>query len=123
MLGIELDRRQVFDYAPYGSHRDRCAQKWRDLFDPTRAQFHENIAEIPIAHRAYRLRQLDDMFQRSNARGSYALGAQLLAQAAKECGDVLKNQQRVKHSGSVGNYEMTIGQVDRELEQLLGGNN
>ncbi|WP_298725754.1 DUF2280 domain-containing protein [uncultured Ferrovibrio sp.] len=119
-LGIKLDRRQVFDYAPYGSHGDRVPQKWRDLFDATRKQFLKDTAEIPIAQRIFRLRELNDMEQRAKARGNYALAAQLLEQAAKECGDVYTNQQRVKHSGAVATYEATPEQIDAELRELLG---
>jgi hypothetical protein len=109
-----------FDYAPYGSHGDNIAQKWRDLFDATRKQFLKSTAEIPIAQRIFRLRELNDMEQRAKARGNYALAAQLLEQAAKECGDVYTNQQRVKHSGAVATYEATPEQIDAELRELLG---
>ena len=39
----------------------KLSQKWIDLFNATRKRFQNEIADIPIANKAYRLRVLDRM--------------------------------------------------------------
>jgi hypothetical protein len=65
------------------------------LFRKTRRRFLEDTRGIGITHKAVRLRRLDDMQQRAQDRGNIPLAAQLLEQAAKECGDAFTNKQKI----------------------------
>lgn len=118
--GIEVSRQQVHEYDPHGSKSGDLAKKWKDLHAETRKQFLKDTSSIPVAQRAYRLRELNDMAQRAKARGNLVLAASLLEQAAKESGDVYTNKQQVKHSGAVATYEASPEQIDAELRELLG---
>ena len=78
------------------------SQKWVDLFNHTRARFQSEISDIHIANKAYRLRMLDRMANRAESIKNYALTAQLIEQAAKECGDAYTNKLRVETTGKDG---------------------
>lgn len=73
-----------------------------DLFEDTRKRFREEIADIPIANRAYRLRALGRMAERAEGMRNMALAAQLYEQAAKESGGMYSNKHQLEHSGPGG---------------------
>jgi hypothetical protein len=58
------------------------------------------ISDIPIANKAYRLRVLQRMATAENMK-NMGMTAQLLEQAAKECGDAYTNKHKVEHSGGL----------------------
>ncbi|WP_312911137.1 DUF2280 domain-containing protein [Stutzerimonas nitrititolerans] len=91
-FGITITRQQVESHDPSKYAGQRLAKKWADLFHDTRKRFREETAEIPIANRAYRLRALGRMAEKAENMKNMALTAQLLEQAAKECGDVYVNR-------------------------------
>jgi hypothetical protein len=81
-FGVEISRRHVHAYDP------KCAQppaqRWQELHAATRAAYLSELAEIGVAHKAFRLRALDRMvrFAMQNHRVDRAQA--LLEQAAKE---------------------------------------
>lgn len=124
-FGVNVDRRQVHEYNPLASHKAPVAEKWRDLFHATREQFLRDQATIPIAHRSYRLRQLNDMERKAMQMGNLSLAAALLKQAAMEVGEMFTNRREFSGPRGAGNRyadlnEMTIEQIDAELRELLG---
>lgn len=68
------------------------------MFNETRERFQTEIAEIPIANKAYRLRVLQRMSVTAENMKNLGMTAQLLEQAAKEVGDVYTNKQKVEQS-------------------------
>ena len=78
------------------------AKKWVDLFHSTRARFQSDISDIPIANKAYRLRVLDRMMGNAEKMRNIALAAEIIEQAAKECGDAYSNKHKFEHSGPNG---------------------
>lgn len=99
-FGVEVPRNRVQEYDASGHRRDRLAKKWQELFDETRRAFLEEIARIPIANKSVRLQRLERMTARTEKMGNIALAAQLLEQAAKECGGAYTNKR--EHSGPDG---------------------
>lgn len=91
---LDVTRQQVEQHDPTKRAGVNLATKWQTLFHDTRKRFREETAEIPIANRAYRLRALGRMAERAENSKNMALTAQLLEQAAKECGDVYVNRHR-----------------------------
>ena len=91
-FGIEVSRQQCESHDPTKSAGRYLAKRWRTLFEDTRKRFREETSEIPIANRAFRLRALGRMAEKAEAMRNLALTAQLLEQAAKECGDVYVNR-------------------------------
>ncbi|HIC9437260.1 TPA: DUF2280 domain-containing protein, partial [Yersinia enterocolitica] len=75
--------------------------KWIDLFNSTRSRFQTEISDIPIANRAYRLRALDRMATKAESMKNFAMTAQLMEQAAKECGDAYTNKQKIETKYSI----------------------
>lgn len=115
-FGIEVSRQQCEAYDPTKYVGRTLSAKWRTLFNDTRERFREEMAEIPIANRAYRLRTLSRLAERAEGMRNFALTAQLLEQAAKECGDMYSNKQRVDHTSSDGSM------TPAGLGHFYGGN-
>ncbi|BEN46149.1 hypothetical protein SMKC056_30950 [Serratia marcescens] len=100
-FGLKITRQQVESHDPTKVSGKSLAKKWVDLFYTTRERFKTEISDIPIANKAYRLRVLDRMATRTETMRNYALAAQIVEQAAKECGDAYTNKQKVEHSGGL----------------------
>lgn len=94
-FGTALDRGHVGCYDPTKVAGKQLAKKWRDLFEETRKRFRKEVAEIPIADQAYRLRQLQRMLQDAMSRKNVVLASQLLEQAAKEAGGAFSNRREI----------------------------
>lgn len=100
-FGIAITRQQVETHDPTKVSGKTLAKKWVDMFNTTRDRFLNEISDIPIANKAYRLRALDRMMTKAEGMRNMALAASLMEQAAKECGDAYTNKQKVEHSGGV----------------------
>nr|DAF23439.1 MAG TPA: protein of unknown function DUF2280 [Caudoviricetes sp.] len=101
-FGLKITRQQVESHDPTKVSGKSLAKKWVDLFHTTRERFKTEISDIPIANKAYRLRVLDRMATQTETMKNYALAAQIVEQAAKECGDAYTNRQKVEHTGKDG---------------------
>ena len=101
-FGLKITRQQVESHDPTKVSGKSLAKKWVALFHTTRERFKTEISDIPIANKAYRLRVLDRMATRTETMKNYALAAQIVEQAAKECGDAYTNRQKVEHTGKDG---------------------
>lgn len=101
-FGLKVTPQQIESHDPTKASGKGLAQKWVDLFHSTRARFQTEISDIPIANKAYRLRTLDRMAANTEKMRNFALTAQLIEQAAKECGDAYTNKQKVEHTGKDG---------------------
>lgn len=93
-FGIDVTRQQCEAYDPTKYVGRSLNQKWKTLFEDTRARFREETAEIPIANRAYRLRAMNRFVERAETMKNIGLAMQILEQAAKEVGDVYVNRNR-----------------------------
>ena len=98
---VQVTRQQVASHDPTKVAGKGLAQKWVDLFNRTRDRFLNEISDIPIANKAYRLRVLQRMSMTAENMKNIGMTAQLLEQAAKECGDAYTNKQKVEHSGGL----------------------
>ena len=98
---VQVTRQQVASHDPTKVAGKGLAQKWVDLFNRTRDRFLNEISDIPIANKAYRLRVLQRMSTNAENMKNIGMTAQLLEQAAKECGDAYTNKQKVEHSGGL----------------------
>ncbi len=101
-FGIKVTHQQVESHDPTKVSGKGLAKKWVELFTITRERFQTEIASIPIANKAYRLRALDRMAAATEKQKNFGMTAQLMEQAAKEVGDAYTNRQKVEHSGGVG---------------------
>lgn len=101
-FGLSITRQQVESHDPTKANGRGLAQKWVDMFNATRERFQNEISDIPIANKAYRLRILDRMATRAEGMKNMALAASLVEQAAKEVGDAYSNKQKVEHTSPDG---------------------
>lgn len=99
---VQVTRQQVSSHDPTKVAGKGLAQKWVDLFNATRERFLNEISDIPIANKAYRLRVLQRMSMTAENMKNIGMTAQLLEQAAKECGDAYTNRQKLEHTGKDG---------------------
>lgn len=107
-FGITITRQQVESHDPTKANGKGLAQKWVDMFNGTRERFQNEISDIPIANKAYRLRALDRMATKTEGMKNFALASQLIEQAAKEVGDAYTNKHKFEHSGPNGGAIETV---------------
>jgi hypothetical protein len=98
-FGVTISRQQVAAYDPTKATGRDLSKKLRALFEETRRTFLSDVAAIPIAQQAFRLRALQREFERAKSRGNSALAAQLLEQAAKELGGAFTNRRELTGQG------------------------
>lgn len=91
-FGIEVGRQQVAQYDPTKASGKSLSRKWRTMFEDTRKRFRDEVAEIPIAQRAFRLRALGRMATQAEKMRNLGLAIAMIEQAAKEVGDVYVNR-------------------------------
>jgi hypothetical protein len=97
-FGVTIDRRQVRKYNP---QQVRVAEKWQQIFVATRKAFLEDAGAHAVAHQAFRLRELLDLYRRAKKQGNTKLAADLLRQAAEEVGGSFTNRRELSgHGGS-----------------------
>ncbi|HHG1081711.1 TPA: DUF2280 domain-containing protein [Klebsiella pneumoniae] len=101
-FGIAITRQQVETHDPTKVSGKTLAKKWVDLFNRTRDRFLNEISDIPIANKAYRLRVLQRMSTTAEGMKNLGMTAQLLEQAAKEVGEAYSNKQKVEHTSPDG---------------------
>lgn len=118
---VKITRQQVESYDPTKASGKALAARWVELFNATRERFQNEISDIPIANKAYRLRALDRMMTKAETMRNMALAASLMEQAAKEVGDAYTNRQKLEHTGKDGEpiqHNHTVSAEDLTDEQL-----
>ncbi|WP_409249665.1 DUF2280 domain-containing protein [Enterobacter hormaechei] len=115
-FGLSITRQQVESHDPTKANGRGLAQKWVDMFNATRERFQNEISDIPIANKAYRLRVLDRMATRAEGMKNLAITAEIIEQAAKECGDAYTNKHKFEHSGPNGGAIQTITMSKEEYK-------
>ncbi|EBF9762322.1 DUF2280 domain-containing protein [Salmonella enterica subsp. enterica serovar Larochelle] len=115
-FGLSITRQQVESHDPTKANGRGLAQKWVELFHETRKRFQTELSDIPIANKAYRLRVLDRMAMRAEGMKNLALTAEIIEQAAKECGDAYTNKHKFEHSGPNGGAIQTITMSKEEYK-------
>ncbi|HBY4042799.1 TPA: DUF2280 domain-containing protein [Klebsiella pneumoniae] len=113
---VQVTRQQVASHDPTKAAGKGLAQKWVDLFNRTRDRFLNEISDIPIANKAYRLRVLQRMSTTAEGMKNLGMTAQLLEQAAKEVGDAYTNKHKFEHSGPNGGAIQTITMSKEEYK-------
>ncbi|CAH0649181.1 MULTISPECIES: DUF2280 domain-containing protein [Pseudomonas] len=118
-FSVTVTRQQVETHDPTKYSGKGLAKRWVALFEDTRKRFREETAEIPIANRAYRLRALGRMAEKAESMRNLALTAQLLEQAAKECGDMYVNRkiEPDKPLGSQADQQHAVAEYKLEPDE------
>jgi hypothetical protein len=122
LFGVEIERQQVYVYDPT---KNKVAEKWRKIFDATREKFIADTASIAIAHKSYRLRELDAIYRGQKAAKIQNTKAmkETLEQAAKEAGDAFTNKREITGKGGESLAQPiadAFGQFNKMLEKVYG---
>lgn len=121
-FGLTISRQQAEAHDPTKASSKGLAKKWIEMFHATRERFQNEISDIPIANKAYRLRVLDRMATRAEGMKNLALTAEIIEQAAKECGDAYTNKHKFEHSGSGGGpieHNHNVAVDEKALNSIL----
>ena len=118
-FGLEVTRQKCEAHDPTKRAGRDLAKRWVTLFEDTRKRFREETAAIPIANRAFRLRALGRMAEKAESMKNMALTAQLLEQAAKECGDMYVNRkiEPDKPLGSQADQQHAVAEYTLEPDE------
>lgn len=114
---IKIDRKQCHSYDPTKYAGRNLSKKLKDLFEQTRKEFRENIENIAIANKAFRLMELQKMYEDSgkNKRAKQ----NLLKQAFQETdGRVTKQEITGPDGGPIQQETKNLPQYTPE--QLAG---
>jgi len=94
-FGIQMTPQAAQAYDPTKYAGRNVAPKWKVLFEKSRKAFIEDSSDIPIAHRSTRLRALQRMAAKAEAKGNFPLAAALNKQAAEEMGNAFTNRREI----------------------------
>jgi len=119
--GVAATHAQIAFYNPDLASSVDVAAKWRTLHAETRAAFIRDTSAIPITHKAYRLRELNDMAKQARTKKNYPLAAQLLEQAAKEMGESYTNRRVIEPADPAAALASTLGVSLDEISAALAG--
>lgn len=97
--GIEITPQSVEAYDPTKKAGTNLAQRWRSMFEEARKAFLDDVSGIAIAHKAVRLRRLDQMEASARGKGNMDMASKLLEQAAKEVGNSYTNRRELSGPG------------------------
>ena len=118
-FGIEIDRRQCEGYDPTKFSGRNLSKKLTELFHQTRKDFRENIDDIAIANKAFRLRELQKMYEDSgrNKRAKQ----NILKQAFQETdGRVTKQEITGANGGPLQSESVTyVTATDEQVRQAM----
>jgi hypothetical protein len=93
--GIQMTPQTVQAYDPTKYAGRNLAPKWKIYFEKAREAFVTESSSIPIAHRSTRLRALQRMAAKAEAKGNFPLAAALNKQAAEEMGNAYTNKREI----------------------------
>ena len=119
-LGVVVELAQVVYYSPDTKHTD-LAPKWRKMFDDTRAAFKKDTANIAIAHKSFRLQELQRMYRKlmSGTRPNMPLAKELLEQAAKEVGEAYTNRRQLVSPNPLEDLAKLLDLTPEQLTQAI----
>lgn len=95
-FGFDVPRSTVKYYNPK-LNKHKMAAYWVEVFEATRSAFLKQIADLPLAHQAFRLQTLQDSLDRvlGAAKINEAMVHDIVEQAAKEVGGIYTNRREL----------------------------
>lgn len=118
-FGFEISRQNVRYYNPEQS--PALPGQWRALFTLEREKAIAQVRAVGISHKAVRLRELQDLYRRAKKMKNIKLAAELMEQAAKECGGLYTNTRKIGTNPREALSEL-LGVDPDELFQVEDGN-
>lgn len=113
-FNIEIGRQQVAFYDPTKVAGKNLSKKFVTLFNETRKKFQENVLDIPIANKAFRLKEMQKMFDDFGRNRIMKLN--VLKQAFQETdGRITRQEHTGKDGGALQNENTTYVTASKEL--------
>lgn len=111
---IKIDRKQCHSYDPSKYAGRNLSKKLKDLFDKTREDFRKNIFDIPIANQAFRLKEIQKMYEDA---GKNKVAKQNLLKLAYQETDARTTKQEITGAdgGPIQNENTTYVTATKEL--------
>ena len=113
-FGAVLTPRHVRAYDP-SSFQFAASRAWRDYHAHARKRFEMEIADVPIAHRAVRLRWLGKVYEEAMEAKDFETARKAIETAAKEAGNVFTNIQKVQGAPLPGAVAERTSQETRNM--------
>lgn len=109
--GVDISLQALAWFAP--NVNGEVPRKWQKFFDETRAKFREQVSDIPIANKAFRLRELQKLLekQKSNKLQNPVEIRNTLELAAKESEGHYSNRRELTGKGGERLVPENAGQV------------
>lgn len=114
-LELEIGRIDFYNGDRQQFRKNKMAIELQDVFAKIRADYLDEIERVPIAHRAHRLKLMNDIVMTQIKKGDRAnapLVLKALEQAAREVGNQFTNAVEVK--GRVAHSHRASAQADEE---------
>ena len=115
---IDIDRTQVAAYDPTKRAGKNLSKELRKLFDETRKEFQENILDIPVANKAFRLRELQKMYD--DFGKNKVMKQKVLKQAFQETDGRTSRQEMTGKDGGPIQYNFTTQDYKKAQEVIEG---
>jgi len=116
-FNVTVTRQQLQRYDPSTVNGADLAPELKKLFEKTRERYLQETGDIAIAHQAYRLRELNELYSRAKQSRNYVLAAAHLEQASKEIGGVFTSRREVSGRGG-GAVELEVQFRGWSLEEM-----
>lgn len=114
-FGVAISRQRVQKYHP--ERNSDLAEVWRQIFYETRKKYVAEVAEIPIAQQAFRLNELQAIYDRYRRQRNDHAARQTLEHAAKEAGNMFTNRREL--TGANGKPLLDTAEYARGLYRTL----
>jgi hypothetical protein len=124
-LGVSVTPSQVQAYDPTKYSGRKLSKKWREVFERTRERYLEQVSDVPLAHRGYRLQQLQELYEKARAMGrdgNVPLSKEIILEAEKIVGELYTNRRMLEHTGRGGGpIEVAARLAEVPDEELFKG--
>jgi hypothetical protein len=119
-LGIELSPQQVEHYDPTKLAGEDLSEDLKTLFEERRTRYLEQIGSIPISNKAYRLQRLQKIVDDPRNAKNPVLVADILEQAAKECGGHFEAKRTEKSSEATMDQNAIPAPLEAAVNKVYG---
>lgn len=96
--GVAVPRQQIEAYDPDKKAGRKLSTKWTLTFRATREKYLEDVSAVPLAHRGYRLQQLQKLLDKAlemGRGGNVQLAKELIIEAEKIMGELYTNRHKL----------------------------
>lgn len=100
--GVDVTLPQLGHYDPETVQGQELAKKWKKLFYELRKRFLENLDSIPANHEAYRLNELQKLYDHPHVQRNPKMRLEILVEIEKIKGQMYTNRHKMEHIGEGG---------------------